>query len=79
MKIGHKPLRILNKEDFPHPLGPVTMTFSPWWIYKLISRTSFSPLGVTIGTRSKIIVSSISWSCKQIEEDYEKYIFIRLS
>jgi len=58
--IGHKPPKILNKELFPHPLGPEITTFIPLLITIYISYTNLSPLGVTIGKLSNSIKSSTS-------------------
>lgn len=47
---GHRPLKTLNSDDLPHPLGPVMSRCSPGFIVSVRLGTTTSPLGVTIGT-----------------------------
>jgi len=68
-EIGHNPPNILNNDDFPHPLGPVTIQFIPGYIYfhiiiyitsKDILFARISLLGEIIGISSNLIVFSVS-------------------
>lgn len=47
---GHNPLKILKRELFPQPLGPVTTVLTPLLTSKLIDLTKESPFGVIKGT-----------------------------
>lgn len=48
---GHRPPRIRNKEDLPHPFGPTTRTWSPRFMEKDSFRTRILPPGVIMGLR----------------------------
>lgn len=61
-KIGHNSPRILNKELFPHPFGPVIIKFIPGQISKFIDLINVSPFGERIGTFSNIILSLLTIS-----------------
>ena len=47
---GQSPLKILKRELFPQPLGPVTTVLTPFLTSNEIDLTKTSPLGDTIGT-----------------------------
>jgi hypothetical protein len=52
---GQSPLRILKRELFPHPLGPVTTVLTPFFTSKEISSAKTSPVGVIKGTFVNLI------------------------
>ena len=52
---GQSPLKILKRELFPHPLGPVTTVLTPFLTSKLIYLTKTSPVGVMRGTLVNLI------------------------
>lgn len=56
-KRGQSSPKILNKELFPQPLGPVIIRCMPGSIEKDISFTRVSPLGERMGTLLKMIFS----------------------
>ncbi|KAH3666167.1 hypothetical protein OGAPHI_004356 [Ogataea philodendri] len=47
---SHSPPKILNSDDFPHPLGPMIKRLSPDLIVNVKSCTRTVPVGVTKGT-----------------------------
>lgn len=57
---GHNSPRILNRELFPHPLGPEIIKCMPGLISKFIALIRVSPLGDKMGTESKMILSLIT-------------------
>lgn len=56
---GHNSPRILNRDDFPHPLGPEMSKCMPGWILKFILEINSSPLGLKIGMSLKMM--SLAW------------------
>lgn len=52
---GQSPLKILKRELFPQPLGPVTTVLRPFLTSNEIDLTKTSPLGDTIGTSLNLI------------------------
>lgn len=46
---GHRPPRMRNKDDFPHPFGPTTSKWSPGFNENESAFTRTSPLGEIIG------------------------------
>jgi hypothetical protein len=46
---GHKPPRMRNSDDFPHPFGPTTSKWSPGFNEKDSALTRTSPFGDIIG------------------------------
>ena len=52
---GHNSPKILKREDFPQPLGPVIIKCMPGEISKLILGINTSELGDKIGTSLNMI------------------------
>ncbi len=63
--MGQRPPSILNRELLPHPLGPDIRRWSPGFTLKVKGEATMSLLGVTMGTSSKIIVSSLEMTSPQ--------------
>ena len=49
----------LSRVDFPQPLGPTTVTNSPWAILKLIS--SSAPMVAAVGVQNKFWTTFSAW------------------
>lgn len=56
---GHNPLRTLNKDDLPHPLGPVISRCSPGFIVSVRLETTTSLFGVIMGTSYSDMLPSV--------------------
>lgn len=56
---GQSPLNILNRDDFPQPLGPVMSRCIPGVTVRVRLGQTTSQLGVTIGTSLRTIVPSV--------------------
>lgn len=56
---GHKPLRIRNMDDLPHPFGPVIRRCIPGCTTKVRDGTTTSQFGVTTGTSMREMLPSL--------------------
>ncbi len=67
--MGHNPLSIRKRDDFPHPFGPVIRRWFPGEIVKVKLGTTTSPFGVTIGTFNKLMLPSVLFSTVPIKKN----------